>query len=138
MALTLDIVTPEHLAASQAVDMVVIPGEDGDFGVLEQHAPLISAVRAGVIRIYSGETVTERYLVTGGFAEVTGERCTILVPEIHNFTDVDREHFEARLQVVKRIHDKAQEEKDKELAARDVSLAEQALDAYIREIDNAA
>ena len=53
-----ELVSPERLLMSQAVDMVVVPGEEGDFGVLVQHAPLISAVRPGVIAVHDGGKVT--------------------------------------------------------------------------------
>ena len=61
--------------------MVVVPGSEGDFGVLHGHAPLISTVRPGVIEVFQGNKVEQRFLVVGGFAEVTPERCTVLADE---------------------------------------------------------
>ena len=76
-----ELVAPERLLLSEPVDMVVVPGSEGDFGVLAGHAPLISTVRPGVIETYSGKTVKDRIFVAGGFAEVTRERCTVLAEE---------------------------------------------------------
>ena len=64
-----ELVSPERLLVAQPVDMVVVPGGDGDFGVLPGHAPLISTVRPGVIEIYEGNAVSDRIFVAGGFAE---------------------------------------------------------------------
>ena len=55
-----ELVSPERLLISEPVDMVVVPGSEGDFGVLPGHAPFISTVRPGVIEVYEGSTVTER------------------------------------------------------------------------------
>ena len=76
-----ELVSPERLLLSEPVDMAVIPGSEGDFGVLAGHSLLISTLRPGVIEVWQGETVTNRLFVVGGFAEVTDERCTVLADE---------------------------------------------------------
>ena len=78
MPISIEIVSPEKLLVSQSVDMVVIPGSEGDLGVLPDHSPMITLLRGGEVILYEGERVTARYFVTGGFAEVTGERVTVL------------------------------------------------------------
>ncbi|MDH3792055.1 MAG: F0F1 ATP synthase subunit epsilon, partial [Rhodospirillales bacterium] len=60
-----ELVSPERLLLSESVDMVVVPGAEGDFGVLVRHAPLVSGVRPGVISVYNGGQVTERIFVAG-------------------------------------------------------------------------
>ena len=74
----LELVSPEKVLLSRHVDMVVVPGEDGDFGVLPRHAPLLSTLRHGVISVYDGGVVSQKFSVSGGLAEVTGARCTLL------------------------------------------------------------
>jgi F-type H+-transporting ATPase subunit epsilon len=76
-----ELVSPERLLLSEPVDMAVIPGSEGDFGVLAGHSLLISTLRPGVIEVWQGETVTNRLFVVGGFAEVTDSRCTVLADE---------------------------------------------------------
>ena len=76
-----ELVIPENLVFSSNVELVVVPGAEGDFGVLPGHAPFISSLRTGVISIYENDSVNERIFVTGGFAEVTSERCTVLADE---------------------------------------------------------
>tara|TARA_R110002072_G_scaffold91255_21_gene203596 strand:- start:517 stop:927 length:411 start_codon:yes stop_codon:yes gene_type:complete len=94
---TFDLVSPEKLLLSEDVEMVVVPGAEGDFGVLIGHAPLISALRPGVINTYTGTTVEKRIFVAGGFAEVTGERCTVLAEEAMPVEDIDPAEAEARI-----------------------------------------
>src|SRR4029079_4280900 len=84
-----ELVSPERLLLSEQVDMVVVPGAEGDFGVLPRHAPLISTLRPGVIRVFEGREVKNRIFVAGGFAEVTPERCTVLAEEAVPLKDID-------------------------------------------------
>ena len=78
-SLQFELVTPERLLRSGAVHMVVVPGTDGDFGVLAGHAPFLSTMRPGVIAIYSqAGSQPERIAVDGGFAEVSEKGLTIL------------------------------------------------------------
>ena len=92
-----ELVLPERLLVSEGADMVVVPGEEGDFGVLPGHALFLSGVRPGTIEIYNGETISDRIFVAGGFAEVTGERCTVLAEEAVNLAEVERASVEARI-----------------------------------------
>ncbi len=96
----LELVTPERLLFSQPADMVVVPGTEGNFGVLPGHAPLISTIRPGTIDIYEGQTIVQRIFVIGGIAEVTPERCTILADEAISPDDLDRGAIEAELQEI--------------------------------------
>jgi F-type H+-transporting ATPase subunit epsilon len=73
-----ELVSPERLVVSAMVEMVVVPGVEGNFGVLPGHAPLISLVRPGTVDVYENRAISERIFVTGGLAEVTPERCTVL------------------------------------------------------------
>lgn len=84
-----ELVSPERLVISRAVEMVVVPGTEGYFGVLPRHAPLISTLDAGVIDIYEGGSVVERIFVAGGFAEVTEDRCTVLAENAVPLAEID-------------------------------------------------
>ncbi|SFP67034.1 ATP synthase F1 subunit epsilon [Sphingomonas rubra] len=74
-----ELVTPEKLVRSEDVHMVVVPGTEGDFGVLEGHAPFMSTIRDGAIQIHrtSGGT-PETIAIRGGFAEVNARGLTVL------------------------------------------------------------
>jgi F-type H+-transporting ATPase subunit epsilon len=95
-----ELVTPERMVLSEPVDMVVVPGTEGNFGVLPGHALFISTIRPGTIDVYQGRTVTRRIFVTGGFAEVTSERCTVLADAAIAPEELDRGAIEAELQIV--------------------------------------
>ncbi len=84
-----ELISPERLLLSEPVDMAVIPGSEGDFGVLAGHSLLISTLRPGVIEVWQGEQVTERLFVGGGFAEVTETRCTVLADEAIPVSELD-------------------------------------------------
>ncbi len=92
-----ELVSPERLILSEPVEMVVVPGAEGDFGVLPGHAPLISTVRPGVISIHEGGTVRTRIFVAGGFAEVTPERCTVLAESAEPLDEIDRAEVEGQI-----------------------------------------
>lgn len=92
-----ELVSPQRLVKSQAVEMVVVPGAEGDLGVLPGHSPLIAEVRPGVIDIHEGGKVNERIFVAGGFCEISAERCTVLAEEATAVTDIDKAEAEARL-----------------------------------------
>jgi F-type H+-transporting ATPase subunit epsilon len=96
-----ELVTPERLVLSTAVEMVVVPGTEGNFGVLPGHAPLISTIRPGMIEIYETRPyVSERVFVVSGIAEVTPERCTVLAEEAIDPATLDHAAAEAELQVI--------------------------------------
>jgi F-type H+-transporting ATPase subunit epsilon len=86
-----ELVSPERLLSSGKVAMVVVPGAEGDFGVLPGHAPVMSTIRPGAIAIYEGDsnTLTRRIFVDGGFAEVTPEGLTILAESATPVSDID-------------------------------------------------
>ena len=74
-----ELVTPERRVRSEEVFMVVVPGTEGDFGVLAGHAPMMSTVRDGELTVYSAQnSVSARIRVEGGFAEVTDKGLAVL------------------------------------------------------------
>ena len=122
MPVNLEIVSPARLVLSRAVDMVVMPGYEGDLAAQENHAPMITLLRGGVITLYEGGQVTDRLFVGGGFAEITADRCTILADDAvpvaelsasaavrrlavaeHDWTDVDKADINARDAVLDRL-----------------------------------
>lgn len=79
-ALHFELVSPERLLASREVYMVVVPGIEGDFGVLAGHAPVMSVVREGTLQIFADpQSPPESLLIQGGFAEVSDKGLTLLI-----------------------------------------------------------
>ena len=87
-----DLVSPEKLAFSGEVDQVDVPGAEGDFGVLAGHAPVVAAVRPGILTIVSGGT-RQKIVVLGGVAEVSEKGLTVLADVATSVEDVDRAKF---------------------------------------------
>ncbi|QXM23337.1 ATP synthase F1 subunit epsilon [Elioraea tepida] len=119
--LTLDIVSPERLLFSDAVEMAEIPAAEGDMGVLPGHAPMIVTLRGGVIRVHRGGSVTHRLFVAGGFAEVTPERCTVLADDATPVADLSIEDAKARLAKAEAAYAKAAKGADE--AGRELAMA---------------
>ena len=130
-----ELVSPEKLFKSEPVEMVVIPGTEGDGGVLPGHSLLLAAVRPGVLDIHEGGQVRESIFVAGGFAEVSPERCTVLAEEAVPVADIDRAEAEKRLEDAKQALTKAGEVKDgdTDAAERELQTAEAMLAAAAAE-----
>ena len=122
-----ELVSPAKLLNSADVDMVVVPGTEGDFGVLPQHAPVVSTLRTGIIEVHNDSDI-EKLLVVGGFAEVNAEGLTILAELAKPLADVDRAAYAAEL---KDLEDDVQDAKDDAAKAR----AEKARDQVISIIE---
>lgn len=83
MALHFELVTPERLVRSESVHMVTVPGTEGDFAVLEGHAPFMSTIRDGLLSVYiSANGQPETIAIRGGFAEVNAQGLTVLAEHI--------------------------------------------------------
>ena len=91
-----ELASPEALLVSTRADMVVVPGAEGDFGVLPGHTPFISEVRPGVIDVHRGGQIDQRIFVAGGFAEVNQRGCTVLSGEAYPLEDLDKGDVEER------------------------------------------
>ncbi|CAA7623493.1 ATP synthase F1 subunit epsilon [Magnetospirillum sp. UT-4] len=118
-----ELVSPAKLLISAPVDMVVVPGVDGDFGVLDGHTPLISTVRPGVIDVHEGGRVSSRIFVAGGFAEVTGTRVTVLAEEAMPVADITAEMASARLSAAKEKITDANTDSEKQAAETMMAVA---------------
>jgi F-type H+-transporting ATPase subunit epsilon len=96
MPLTLEIVTPEARVYSDTVDTVVIPTMEGEIGILPGHIPLVAQVGAGELRATKGG-VTQLLVVGGGFAQVTGEKVSVLADSAINEEKIDEHAVEAAM-----------------------------------------
>ena len=93
----LELVSPEKLLLSRPVEMVTIPAWEGEMGILPKHAPMIVALRGGLIKVREGGRDTESLFVAGGFAEITPDRVTVLADEATPVAELSRADAEGRL-----------------------------------------
>lgn len=119
-----ELVSPERLLVSEPVDMVVVPGAEGDFGVLIGHTPMISGVRMGTIDMYQDGARARRIFVAGGFAEVTPERCTVLAEAAVPVDEIDRSRVEEELRAAEKLAVEAVDDAERAAAEASKRLAE--------------
>jgi F-type H+-transporting ATPase subunit epsilon len=111
-----DLVSPEKLAFSGAVDQVDVPGFEGDFGVLAGHAPVVSVLRPGILTIIAGGA-RQKVIVTGGLAEVSEKGLTVLADVATSIQELDRAQF---ADTISEMEEKLSEKEGSEL---DLALA---------------
>jgi len=124
-----ELVSPEKLLLSEPVEMVVVPGVEGDFGVLPGHAPFVSNVRPGVIAVFAESKVVQRIFVAGGFAEVTPERCTVLAEQALPVTDIDRGVAEVEIRDAREDLAEAKDDAERGRLESQIAVAEAKLAA---------
>src|SRR3569623_181559 len=96
MPLQLDIVTPEKKILTETVDSVVLPGTEGEFGVLHMHVPLVTTLQPGEL-VYSKDGKTEHFAIGSGFVEVTGTSVAVLTDMAIGVADIDEKAVQEAL-----------------------------------------
>ncbi|MBV5259184.1 F0F1 ATP synthase subunit epsilon [Synechococcus moorigangaii CMS01] len=121
--LQFDLVSPEARVFSGAVDMVVVPGTEGDFGVLPDHAPFMATIRTGAIEVHSDGSVS-RIFIHGGFAEVTPQGLTILAEETAELATLDAADIRAKLEAARLRAKDAGDDGEREQAEAEIAKLE--------------
>ena len=99
--ISLDIVSPEKLVFSENVGMAIIPGKEGDFGVLPGHSKLLSSMRPGRLMVYGeNRQLLKSFFVSTGFVEVNPEKCIVLAEEVEEINSLDKNSIE---QAIKKL-----------------------------------
>lgn len=124
--LFLEVITPEGELVSQEVDMVIVPGTEGEFGVLPGHIDFLSGIVPGGLRFYHGGA-REYMAVSSGFAEISNNRVSIVTDAAEKAGDIDLER-------ARRARDRARERMEKEKDPADFLRAEVALKRAISRI----
>lgn len=122
------LVSPERELFSGEVDQVVVPGSDGQFGALVNHAPLMSVVKSGVIRIITGNQETKMY-VGGGIVDVSGKGVAILAEDAVDLNSIDKASFEKDLKNAQEDLRDAKNDADKAKASKSIERLEAILAA---------
>ncbi len=131
MSIQLEIVTPERLAYSDTVDAVVLPGSEGELGVLPHHAPLVSMLGVGELRIRKGGQ-EESFAIVGGFLQVRPDKVVVMAETADMASEIDLEKAqEARREAERAIESGYQEGAD--LAAARAQLQQALLRIRVAE-----
>ena len=124
------LVTPDRILVDQAADAVEVPGKSGYFEVLYGHAPLLSEIGAGEVRLHGGEGGDQRYVVARGFVEVLPDRVTILAEEAEKPEEIDTGAVQQQLQEGQKLWNEAGEDPEKYAHANElIREAEAKLDS---------
>jgi F-type H+-transporting ATPase subunit epsilon len=114
-----DLVSPEKLAFSGEVDQVDVPGAEGDFGVLAGHAPVVAAIRPGILTLITGGT-QQKIVVLGGLAEVSDKGLTVLADVATSMQELDRAAFAEQISGMEaKLPEKEGSELDREIERLD-------------------
>jgi len=122
-AVHFSLVTPEKVLFEKDVSMVVVPGTDGDIGVLPNHSPLLTTLRPGIVTVYEGKDVLIKIFVDGGFSEVTPERCTALVTEGTPIENLDKSSLELEIQNLLEDAKDSKTQEERQEANRSLEMA---------------
>ena len=101
--ISFDLVSPENLIFNDEVGMVIVPGKDGDFGVLPGHSKVMSSLRPGRVMVYGEDNnLLKSFFVSGGFAEVNPEKCIVLAESVNEINSLEKAAIEKEIQDLER------------------------------------
>ena len=126
-----ELVSPERLLFSGAVQQVVVPGTEGDFAVLKDHAPVMSTLRPGVAVVTDEKGATQRLFVRGGFAEVSARGLTILAEQAVPVEEVSDEVIAAEVKAAEKEFADATTDEGRRVAAEKLAQLLEVRDAFL-------
>ena len=125
------LVSPEKVLLSEEVRMVTVPGTEGEFGVLRDHAPILSSLKDGVVVVEQEDGEAQRVFIAGGFADMNDNICTLLAEDAVKIEDIDKIALEKEREVLNEklsmLSDGEEVSQEKEQLERALSIAEQKL-----------
>ena len=120
--ISFDLVSPENLILNDEVGMIIVPGKDGDFGVLPGHSKVMSSLRPGRVMVYGEDkNLLKAFFVSGGFAEVNPEKCIVLAESVDELHTLEKSVIEKEIQDL--------ESQDFEIAKGKLSIVRAKLDS---------
>ena len=97
--ISFDLVSPEQLVFNDKAGMIIVPGKEGDIGVLPGHSKFLSSLRSGRLMVYGeGKQLLKSFFVTGGFVEINPEKCIVLVEEVFEMNSLNKSEIEKQVQ----------------------------------------
>ena len=122
VTISFDLVSPENLIFNDEVGMVIVPGKDGDLGILPGHSKVMSSLRPGRVMVYGeGKNLLKSFFVSGGFVEVNPEKCIVLAESVNEINTLEK------LVIEKEIQDLEGQETDK--AKDQINIAKEKISA---------
>ena len=120
--ISFDLVSPENLIFNDEVGMIIVPGKDGDFGVLPGHSKVMSSLRPGRVMVYGEDkNLLKSFFVSGGFAEVNPEKCIVLAESVDEVNTLEKASIEKEVQEL--------EAQESDVAKEQLNVAKAKIDA---------
>ncbi len=101
MSFNLEIISPQQIIFNDEIDLCILPGIEGDFGILKNHMPFLTTLRTGIAYIYRNKKIVETFLVDGGIVEVSKNKCTLLSEDILKSSDFKSENTDDKKEIEK-------------------------------------
>ena len=109
--ISFDLVSPENLIFNDEAGMIIVPGKDGDFGVLPGHSKVMSSLRPGRVMVYGEDkNLLKAFFVSGGFAEVNPEKCIVLAESVDEINSLNKSSIEKQIQDLEGVEDDSKKE----------------------------
>ena len=110
--ISFDLVSPEQLLFNDEAGMIIVPGKDGDIGVLPRHSKVLSSLRPGRVMVYGeNKNLLKSFFVAGGFVEINPEKCIVLAEGVNEMSDLDKNSIQQQIQELESgVSDSAKEE----------------------------
>ena len=120
--ISFDLVSPENLIFNDEVGMIIVPGKDGDFGVLPGHSKVMSSLRPGRVMVYGEDkNLLKSFFVSGGFAEVNPEKCIVLAESVDEINSIEKGSIEKEIQEL--------EQQETDISKEQLNIAKAKIDA---------
>ena len=98
MSFNLEIISPQQTFFNDEIDLCILPGIEGDFGILKNHMPFLTTLRIGIGYIYKNKKIVETFLINGGIVEVSKDKCTLLSEDIIRTSDFKGEETDDKVE----------------------------------------
>ena len=109
--ISFDLVSPENLIFNAEVGMIIVPGKNGDLGVLPGHSKVMSSLRPGRVMVYGEDkNLLKAFFVSGGFAEVNPEKCIVLAESVDEINSLEKSSIEKQIQDLEGVEDDSKKE----------------------------
>ncbi len=115
--ISFDLVSPEELIFNDKVGMIIVPGKEGDIGVLPNHSKLLSSLRPGRILVFGeSKNLLKSFFISGGFVEINPEKCIVLAEEVDEMSSLEKGTIEQQMRDLE--NENSDEAKQKYMIAR--------------------
>ena len=98
MSFNLEIISPQKIFFNDEIDLCILPGVEGDFGILKNHMPFLTTLRIGIAYVYKNKKLIETFLINGGVLEVNENKCTLLTEDIIKSDDFRKEDNDSEVE----------------------------------------